>query len=122
MDEVLAYGAPVHGVTKDLERLFLTPSKRRVDSSTPEEAFAARKKSYENPESPLRPQSPNLNIVQDLAVPQMNPYDENYITLRRKVSQKPVSTSPSYRGPVRVPLAELLCYEFAVRSLLRVLT
>jgi len=116
MDEVLAYGAPVYSLTEDMERLFFTPSRRRVDPSTPEEALAARKKSHQRPESPLRPQPPGPNRIQDLAVPQINPCDENHVTFRRKFIQKPVPTSPRYRGPVRVPLAELPRHEFAVRS------
>ncbi|KAF8439172.1 hypothetical protein BGX38DRAFT_897878 [Terfezia claveryi] len=114
LDEVLAYGAPVHSVTEDLERLFLTPSKRRVDPSIPEEAFAARK-NCNKPESPLRPPPPD-NRVQHLAVPQMNPYDESYTIFRRRASQIPISTIRSYKGPVRAPLAESPSHEFAVWS------
>lgn len=104
VDEVLAYGAPVHRVTEDMERLFLTPSKRRVDPSSPEEAFAARKKCHKKPE-----------LVQHLAVLQ-DPNDENYMSFGRRASQIPISTIPSYGGPVRAPLAELPSHEFAVRS------
>ncbi|KAF8420450.1 hypothetical protein EV426DRAFT_612374 [Tirmania nivea] len=79
-----------------MERLFLTPSKRRVDHSTPEEAFEARKWN-KKPEFSLKPRP--------------STYDEEYTTFRLR---EPILTSP--RGLVRTPLAELPKHEFAVRS------
>ena len=108
VDEVLAYGAPVHSVTEDLERLFLTPRKRRAGPSIPKKAFEARKKSRENPGLPLRPHPSGSNWV---PAPNMNPYDEEYTTFRLRASPRPI-----FRGPVRAPLAELPRHEFAVRS------
>jgi len=112
VDEVLACGAPVHGVTEDLERLFLTPSKRRVDPSTPEEAFNVRKRFRKRSVFPLRPRPSGSNRVEQFEAPQVNLDDVEYTTFRLRASPRPIPSPP---GRARAPLAELPRHRFVVR-------